>query len=142
MAYTIIVGFDDSEASKAAIDMAVVMAKKFEGRIVVATGLAPNYAPRRAPEQEFRWEETRAACELGMREVIDGCGDACQLMEAVAVPLSPVQALVSLAEERGADLIVVGSNGEGRVKGLLLGSTAFGVIQRSPVPVLVVPPPA
>ena len=142
MAYTIIVGFDDSEASRAAIDMAVVMAKKFEGRIVVASGLAPNYAPRRAPEHEYRWEEAREACELGMREVIDGCGDACQLMEAVAVPLAPVQALVGLAEERGADLIVVGSSGQGRVRGLLLGSTAFGVIQRSPVPVLVVPPPA
>ena len=48
MGYTIIVGFDDSEASRAAIDMAVVMAKKFEGRIVVASGLAPNYAPRGA----------------------------------------------------------------------------------------------
>jgi nucleotide-binding universal stress UspA family protein len=142
MAYTIIVGFDNSEASQAAIDMAIVMAKKFEGRIVVASGLAPNYAPRRAPEQEYRWEEARKACELGMREVIDGCGDACQLMEAVAVPLSPVQALLGLVEERGADLVVVGSSGESRVKGLLLGSTAFGVIQRSPVPVLVVPPPA
>jgi nucleotide-binding universal stress UspA family protein len=142
MAYTIIVGFDDSEASKAAIDMAVVMAKKFDGRIVVATGLAPNYAPRRVVEQEYRWEETRKACELGMREVIDGCGDACQLMEAVAVPLAPVKALISLAEERAADLIVVGATGESRVRGLLMGSTAFGVIQRSPVPVLVVPPPA
>jgi nucleotide-binding universal stress UspA family protein len=142
MAYTIIVGFDESEASQAAIDMAIVMAKKFEGRIVVASGLAPNYSPRRAPEQEFRWEETREACELGMREVIDGCGDACQLMEAVAVPLAPVQALISLAEERAADLIVIGASGEGRVRGLLMGSTAFGVIQRSPVPVLVVPPPA
>ena len=142
MAYTIIVGFDDSEASKAALDMAVVMAKKFEGRIVVATGLAPNYAPRRVVEQEYRWEETRKACELGMREVIDGCGDACQLMEAVAVPLAPVKALISLAEERAADLIVVGATGESRVRGLLMGSTAFGVIQRSPVPVLVVPPPA
>jgi nucleotide-binding universal stress UspA family protein len=142
MAYTIIVGFDESAASKAAIDMAVVMARKFEGRIVVATGLAPNYAPRRIPEQDFRWEQTREACELGMREVIDGCGDACQLMEAVALPLAPTEALVSLAEEREADLIVVGSSGEGRLRGLLLGSTAFGVIQRSPVPVLVVPPPA
>lgn len=140
MAYTIIVGFDESEASKAAIDMAIVMAKKFDGRIVVATGLAPNYAPRRIPEQDFRWEQTREACELGMQEVIDGCGDACQLMEAVAVPLAPVEALVGLAEEREADLIVVGSHGEGRLKGLLLGSTAFGIIQRSPVPVLVVPP--
>jgi nucleotide-binding universal stress UspA family protein len=142
MAYTIIAGFDDSAASRAAIDMAVVMAKRFEGRIVVACGLAPNYAPRRVIEHEFQWEETRQACELGMREVIDGCGDACQLMEAVAVPLSPVDALVALAKEREADLIVIGTNGESRVKGLLMGSTAFGVIQRSPVPVLVVPPSA
>ena len=141
MAYTIIVGYDGSEASRAAIETAVIMAKKFEGRIVVASGLAPNYAPRRVIEHQFQWEETRQACEMGMREVIDGCGDACQLMEAVAVPLPPVDALISLAKEREADLIVLGTNGEGRVKGLLLGSTAFGVVQRSPVPVLVVPSP-
>lgn len=142
MAYTIIVGFDESEASRAAVDMAAVMAKKFDGRIVVVCGLAPNYTPRRVTEHEYRWEETRHACELGMREVIADCGDACELMDAVAVPLAPVQALLSVAEEHAADLIVVGANGESRVKGLLMGSTVFGLIQRSPVPVLVVPPPA
>jgi len=54
----------------------------------------------------------------------------------------PAEAIIRLAGEESADLIVVGATGESRVRGLLMGSTAFGVIQRSPVPVLVVPPPA
>ena len=141
MGYTIIVGFDDSEASRAAIDMAVVMAKKFEGRIVVASGLAPNYDapahPRAGVSVGRDPQGLRAWYEGGHRRLwrrLPAHGGR-------GVPLAPVQALVGLAEERGADLIVVGASGEGRVRGLLLGSTAFGVVQRSPVPVLVVPAP-
>jgi nucleotide-binding universal stress UspA family protein len=43
-----------------------------------------------------------------------------------------------LAAARGADLLVVGARGIGRVEQLLLGSVAEGAVTRAPVPVLVV----
>lgn len=53
----------------------------------------------------------------------------------------PVEAVIQVAEERGAEVIVMGSHGLTGSAHLLLGSTAEHVIRRSRVPVLVVPKP-
>jgi len=50
----------------------------------------------------------------------------------------PWKVIVGLAEDRGADLVVIGRSGHSKVDRLLLGSTAERVVRRSPVPVLVV----
>lgn len=50
----------------------------------------------------------------------------------------PPTVIVSYAEERGIDQIVVGSHGRTGVERLLLGSVAEAVVRRSPVPVTVV----
>jgi nucleotide-binding universal stress UspA family protein len=53
----------------------------------------------------------------------------------------PVDVLVSVAEDEGAALLVVGSRGVGSAPALALGSTSLHLLQVSPVPVLVVPSP-
>ncbi|MCL6500016.1 MAG: universal stress protein [Firmicutes bacterium] len=59
------------------------------------------------------------------------------------VPDGPVaQAIVDAAERFGADLIVMGTHGRTGLQRVLLGSVAEGVLRRSPVPVVVVPPRA
>jgi nucleotide-binding universal stress UspA family protein len=50
----------------------------------------------------------------------------------------PADALVATAERSGAELIVVGARGLGRMEGLLLGSVSSSVVRTSHVPVLVV----
>ena len=49
----------------------------------------------------------------------------------------PKDAIVEVAREWGADLIVLGSHGYGRISGILLGSVALGVLGQSPCSVLV-----
>ena len=49
----------------------------------------------------------------------------------------PVAGLLDQAAD--AALVVVGSRGRGGVKGLVLGSVSRTVVERSPVPVVVVP---
>jgi nucleotide-binding universal stress UspA family protein len=51
----------------------------------------------------------------------------------------PARALSRIAEERGSHCIVVGSQGEGPLAGVLGHSTCYELLQRSDVPVLVVP---
>lgn len=55
---------------------------------------------------------------------------------------SVAQAVVDAAERFGADLIVMGTHGRTGLQRVLLGSVAEGVLRRSPVPVVVVPPRA
>lgn len=51
------------------------------------------------------------------------------------------QAICTLAEELGADAIIVGSRGLGGVKRFLLGSVSTHVVRNAPCPVVVVPDP-
>jgi nucleotide-binding universal stress UspA family protein len=57
--------------------------------------------------------------------------------EVVLVPNTPAEALVGLAEERDARFIVIGSHGEGRIIGALLGALPHKLPGRSLVPVVV-----
>ncbi len=61
--------------------------------------------------------------------------------EAVLVSKRPAEALLALADERGARMIVVGSASERPLTGLILGSVPHKLVHRSRVPVLVVPMP-
>jgi nucleotide-binding universal stress UspA family protein len=53
----------------------------------------------------------------------------------------PAAQICRLAEERDADLIVMGSRGHGPLAAALLGSVAGHVVQHAHCPVMVVPDP-
>jgi nucleotide-binding universal stress UspA family protein len=57
------------------------------------------------------------------------------------VPKRPVEALLAVAEERSARLIVVGTTSERPLTGVILGSVPHKLVHRSNIPVLVVPVP-
>lgn len=46
--------------------------------------------------------------------------------------------ILTAARQNNADIIVIGSRGMGKVKGMLLGSMSQSIVQNSRVPVLVV----
>jgi len=50
-----------------------------------------------------------------------------------------VEEIVALADEIGADLVVVGSRGRGRMRRALAGSVSGAVVRRARCPVMVVP---
>lgn len=59
-------------------------------------------------------------------------------VEVEAVPGIPAEVIVRQVEERGADLIAMGTHGRSGIAHLLLGSTAERVVQHASCPVLTV----
>jgi nucleotide-binding universal stress UspA family protein len=134
----IILGYDDSDCAKAALEAAVDIAQAFGDRLVVAYAFAP---PERLRGEEYR-EHERALRELGEHATADALArlrDAKIEVEIELVPQKPTDALLALAEARRARLIVVGTHGEGPLAGALLGSVPHKLLHRSRIPVLVVP---
>ncbi len=89
-------------------------------------------------EGSIREAMTKVGTEAVERAVTD--------LEAAGVDVSwriveakPADALIQVAEEVGADTIVVGTVGENPISGALMGSVVLRLVQRSRVPLLVVP---
>lgn len=81
---------------------------------------------------------TEADAQGALDDVIDTvAGDRRDLVDRVVLNDLPAAGLLDQAKD--AALLVVGSRGRGGLKGLLLGSVSRTVIERSPVPVVVVP---
>jgi nucleotide-binding universal stress UspA family protein len=53
---------------------------------------------------------------------------------------SPADSIVEVAKKWHANLIVMGSHGRGKVKGILMGSVSQDVLRNAPCPILVTPP--
>lgn len=60
-------------------------------------------------------------------------------VSSITVQGDPVEKILAVAREFGADLIALGSHGHGALYELLVGSVASGVLKAAPCPVLVVP---
>lgn len=138
MAGTIVVGCDASDCAQAALDVALELAKQLGDRIVIAYAFEP---PVRSVGDE--WTAHRNALqELGQSVV----GPALERARAAGVEAEvelvderPAQALLQLAEQRDARLIVVGTYGESPLRGAILGSVPHKLLQAADRPVLVVP---
>ena len=60
-------------------------------------------------------------------------------IDAVLVAKRPAEAILEIAEERDAQMLIVGGSGEATLKGIILGWTPHKLLQLSERPVLVVP---
>ena len=132
----IVLGYDGSEGSEAALAVAADLAHSTGDTVVAAFGYAQF-----APGGESRDHELAVAdlatsrLEQAVSE-LEAAGVAC---ESQLIHNHPVEALMNLAQERSARMIVIGSAAEHPLIGALLGSNAYKLVIRSRTPVLVVP---
>lgn len=138
MSRTTVVGVDGSRCSEAALDRAIEFAAGLGDRLVIAYAVEPPY---RSVGEE--WRESRTALEeLGepiVNAALERAVAAGVEAEVALVPLRPVEALLELAAEHRARMIVVGTASERPLTGIVLGSVPHKLLHRSDVPVLVVP---
>ena len=65
-------------------------------------------------------------------------GDTVEADDIVVIRGNPVELILSVADEKNCDLIVMGTHGHGSLADAMMGSTARRVLRRSRKPVLVV----
>jgi len=136
MASTIVLGYDGSPCANAALTAAVDSAKAYGDGIVVAFGAGVYAIGEDSDHQKLvrkmgdDWAEE--AISAIRRQGVD---DA----QAVVVDARPAEALLQVAKERDARMIVVGTHGEHPLTGAVLGSVPHKLLHLSKVPVLVVP---
>ncbi|MEW1805497.1 universal stress protein [Pseudarthrobacter sp. NPDC080039] len=142
--FLIVVGFDGSENSQAALDWAMDEARQRNGRLRLVT------AWNRPPMAWYPAVLETAAGEIAAEESLERIahtlqGEAVKSAEDNGVTAtgqlvgthSPATAILDAAKD--ADLIVVGSRGHGGFPGLHLGSVSTQVVNHAQCPVLVVP---
>ena len=140
MSRTIVVGVDGSGCADCAVERAIELASGLGDSLVVAYAVEP---PGRSVGDEWR-EAQRALEEIGtpmVEKAVARAAEAGVSAEPVLVPKRPAEALLALADEHNARMIVVGSASERPLTGLILGSVPHKLVHRSTVPVLVVPMP-
>jgi nucleotide-binding universal stress UspA family protein len=136
----IVVGIDRSPDSLEAARQAAILAGHGAGIILVGAWAVP--APRVAviggpvasPELNAGFYRTRA------EDAVAAAADALRLPQAPTTEIVRGLAweeLIRKARTKLADLLVVGSHGQGRMRGIVNGSTATEVVHKAPCSVLV-----
>lgn len=130
----ILVGIDGSTHSEAALRWAIDEAEVRGARVRLV--LCWSYLGIGGSDQKVGTTEADAAATLD--HVASKLPDGQRaLLDLVTVNDLPVAGLLDQAATSA--MVVVGSRGRGGVKGLVLGSVSRTIVERSPVPVVVVP---
>ena len=118
---TVLVGTDGSESSIRAVERAAKIAAESNGKLVIVTGYLPHADDARAKDT-LRDEGYKVTGMAPIYEILRDARDHAKTagakdIEERAVEDAPVQALVDIAEEVDADLLVVGNVGLNAVLG-------------------------
>ena len=135
-----IVGYDGSDCAKAALAKAIELGKVTGDSIAVVFGYEPP-SMRAGGPVGYQKDAIEAIGEERLTEARSILGDSPVPVETLSVPELPADAVIDVAVARAAAMIVIGTRGETPLMGAILGSTAYKLLHRSPIPVLVVPAP-
>lgn len=137
MARTIVLGYDGSAGAGHALEKAIELATLEGARIVVV--FAYEIPAAYGGETGDYRRAVRELAEQATARAIPRLEEAGVDYAIELVPQRPVDGLVDVAEKTGASMIVVGTNGEHPIKGIVLGSVPHKLLHLAHVPVLVVP---
>ncbi|CAH2030222.1 universal stress protein [Trichlorobacter ammonificans] len=139
---TILLATDFSDTSHQAAEYALDLARSFEARLLVLhvinepVDLRGFYVPHISFEQLEKEIETGAARMLETF-CTEQFGDYGAVETALATGV-PFEEILRMAEERSADLIVIGTHGRTGLDHLIFGSTAERVVRSASCPVMTV----
>lgn len=140
----IVVGTDGSETAAQAVGQAIELAKAFGAQLSIVSAYSP--ASSRRVKGELSEAPTDVQYEIGPREDVILILDAAAAeakgagIEVQTHPVEgdPADAILNVAEETKADLIVVGNKGMTGARRYLLGSVPNNVSHHAPCSVIIV----
>ncbi|HEX5610328.1 MAG TPA: universal stress protein [Solirubrobacterales bacterium] len=140
----IVVGTDGSDTAAEAVRQAVDLAKLANAQLSIVSAYEP--VSKRQVEHEKLDAPPDVQYEIGPREdvnlVLDAAAAAARKegVEAQTHPVEadPAEAILNVAEETKADLIVVGNKGMTGARRFLLGSVPNNVSHHAPCSVIIV----
>jgi nucleotide-binding universal stress UspA family protein len=141
---SIVVGTDGSQTASEAVRQAVELAKDIGARIQLVSAYEPvpssrlREEKRDAPE-DLQWMvNPREEVDQTLSEAADIVNESGLDVETFARQGDPADAILDVAEETDADLIVVGNKGMTGAKRFLLGSVPNKVSHHAPCSVLII----
>ncbi|MFI0240227.1 universal stress protein [Streptomyces sp. NPDC016845] len=141
---TVLVGTDGSESSFAAVASAARLAAACEAELVIACAYSPMRGTELSAAQDQLGAEAyqvvgSAPAEDTLRVASDKArAEGAADVRSVAVQDEPVPALVRVAQECSADLVVVGNRGLRSLTGRILGSVPADIARKAGLDVLIV----
>jgi nucleotide-binding universal stress UspA family protein len=142
----VLIPTDGSKLSQKAAAQGVALAKSL-GAKVIAFFAAPPATPvvyrnsmpvgYTTPEEHERLIERTAAKHLEFVErAAKKAGIRCEALHLTSD--YPEDAILKIAKKKKCDLIVMGSHGQGGLRGVFIGSVAQKVLNQSDIPVMVI----
>jgi nucleotide-binding universal stress UspA family protein len=133
----ILLAIDGSEHSKRAIPVGAEMAKALSAEILVFHQREHEAAPRLSVDVEDP-KDASALVDSAVEEIRGAGVASVEGRVDVGILGREANAILDVAEQQGAELIVMGTRGLSELSGLLLGSVANKVIHLADCPVLTV----
>ena len=140
----ILVALDESPMAYAAVEQALSLAQDLKSQVTIMSVIASDpfvgvdfYKVAPAITDYFMQAEKNAKERLEdvkQSFIRDGINVQTKLIHGV----SPSQGIIQVADEAGADLIIMGSHGRTGIQKVMLGSVAQNVLTQSPIPVLII----
>ncbi|MBI1452764.1 MULTISPECIES: universal stress protein [Acinetobacter] len=140
----ILVALDESPMAYAAVEQALSLAQDLKSQVTIMSVIAIDpfvgvdfYKVAPAITDYFMQAEKNAKERLEdvkQSFIRDGINVQTKLIHGV----SPSQGIIQVADEAGADLIIMGSHGRTGIQKVMLGSVAQNVLTQSPIPVLII----
>jgi nucleotide-binding universal stress UspA family protein len=140
----IVVGTDGSETASKAVAHATELASTVGARMLVVSAFEPVSGVRLREEShqvppDLQWMvNLREDVDATLREAAEQAEAAGVDVQTFARQGDPADAILDVAEEQGADLIVVGNKGMTGAKRFLLGSVPNKVSHHAPCSVLII----
>jgi len=137
----ILIAVDDSDPATAAVDFGIELAAREGGSVVFLHAIPTADLGDKSREYGYDprpiLDEFRAAAQPALDKALAAAKARGVAADSSMVEGDPVDEILNAAQAQKADAIAIGTHGRRGLQRLFVGSVAEGVVQRSPIPVVV-----